>query len=531
VERSSDRPNFERGVDLLRRRGLWILPCFVLAAGAAYAYSKHQTIKYTATASLIFKSDQLTQQLAGLPTNITSAQAEQNGDAKLVQLGNTAATTAARLGQGLTDQKVSESLSVAQQGETDVIGESSVVDVSASVTSPALAAEIANTYAEQFVEGQQKANDLYFTAALATVNKQLAALSPKQRLAPSGVVLEERAQELKLLAALQYGSVQLSRRATTPTSPSSPKTLRNVLIGGVMGLLIGLGLVLLLEHLDPRVRDSEELERLYHTPLLGAVPESASLSQFKRDALALALPATEAEAFNMLLARLRSFHPHRDLRTILVTSAAPGEGTTTISLYLAIAAARSGSRTLLLDLDLRRRILASRLGIPVGPGLTDVLTDVASVEDVTRSIDLTASTRNGIVGPTLHVLAAGTEKSSSPVELIKTSTMERLLETTRSTYDLVIVDTPSPMAVSDVFPVLRLADGVVIVSRIGHDRKDMAERLREVLDRSGSPLLGVVANCVKSIGRGVPSRDYLDVRNPALDGVLSTDEQRSTTRT
>lgn len=531
MEIGSERSNFGRGLDILRRRWPWILLCCILATGAAYGYSKHQTKKYTATALLVFKSDQLAQQIAGLSTNFTSAQGEQNSDAKLVQVGNMAAITASRLGQGLTEQKVSESLSIAQQGETSVVGESSIVNVSASVKSPILAARIANTYAKQFVAEQQKANYLYFTSALATVNRQVAALSPQQRLAPSGVSLEERAQELKLLAGLQYGSVQLAQRASVPTSPSSPTTSRNALIGGALGLLLGVGLALLLEHLDPRLRQPEELEAIYRAPLLGVVAESKSLSQSALDTPALVLPSAQAEAFSMILARLRSFNVDRDLRVILVTLAAQGDGTTTIALHLAIAAAKSGSRTLLLEMDLRRPTLAHHLGIQPGVGLIDVLTDVTSVSDAAQSIDLSAT------GPTLDVLTADAAQPANPSELIKAHIMETLLEGTRSTYDLVVVDTPSLMAVSDAFPALGKVDGVLVVGRMGHDRRDTAERLQQVLSRSTTPLLGVVANCVKPDKRGSYTDGAVGHDQPtstadSADSIFSsTDQPRSVTRT
>ncbi|HWY90152.1 MAG TPA: GNVR domain-containing protein [Solirubrobacteraceae bacterium] len=519
---------------MLRRRGHWIVLCCVLAAAAAFGLSKHQTKQYTATASLLFKSNQLTQQIAGLPSNIT-AQAQQNSNVRLVQVGEMAAKTASLL--GLTERKVSDSLSVAQQGETSVVGESSVVNVSASAVSPTLAAEIANTYAEQFVKEQQTSNRQYFKSALTTVNKQLAALSPKQRLRGPGVTLQNRAQELKLLAELQYGGVQLAQSAVVPTSPSSPKTLRNTIIGGALGLLLGIGLVLLLERLDRRLREPEELETIYRAPLLGAVPRSASLSRSPQrtpDAL-LGLPPAEAEAFSLILAHLRSFNAERDIRTVLVTSAAPSDGTTTVALHLAEAATKSGARTLLLEMDLRRPTLAHNLCIQSGPGLSDVLTDTISMGEAAQSINLLTLAGGGTTGQTLDVLTSGVAQPSSPSELIKSHTMEAVLEQMKSTYDLVVIDTPSLMAVSDAFPILHKVDGVIVVSRIGHTRRDVAEQLQQVLDRSAAPLLGVVANHLHAKVRGTYAYDYAEgdkssAAAASANGVVSSQETRSMTR-
>lgn len=538
MQSSSDRSNFGRGLDILRRRGFWLVLCGALAGAAAFGLSRHQVKKYTATASLVFKSNQLTQQIAGLPSNVP-VQAQQNSDVKFVQIGDMAEKTASRLGHGLTEQEVRKSLSIAQLGETNIVGESSIVDVSASVTSPALAAQIANTYAERFVAEQQTSNRRFFSSALATVSKQLAALSPKQRLRPAGIALQNRAQELKTLAELQYGGVQLAQRAVVPTSPSSPKTLRNTLIGGVMGLLLGLGLVLLLERLDRRIREPEELETIYRAPLLGVVPRDASPS---RSAGATAdgprVPApVAAEAFGLILAHMRSFNSERDVRTVLITAAEPGEGTTTVSLHLAEAAARSGSCTLLVEMDFRRPTLAQHLQIHPGPGLRDVLTGAVPAGSAVQSIELpTAAGSDGITRSTLDVLTAGVAQSAVLGELFNNHAVETVLDQTRAIYDLLIIDTSSLLAVSDAFPVLRRVDGVVVVSRIGHDRRDTAERLHQVLDRSAVPLLGVVANRFNAKRRGSTASAHSQVEQSTTpaenmsNGAVSTQEPRPMTR-
>src|SRR5664280_2290663 len=149
--------SLERLLGVLRRRGGWILLCCVLVAAAAYGLSKHQAKKYTATASLVFNSSQLSQQVAGLQAagSNETQQAVQSTNVKLVQLGDMAQKTAATLGQGLTKGTVQADLSVSAQGE------SNIVNVSATATSSTLAADIANTYAEQFVSEQQNSNQAY----------------------------------------------------------------------------------------------------------------------------------------------------------------------------------------------------------------------------------------------------------------------------------------------------------------------------------------------------------------------------------
>jgi polysaccharide biosynthesis transport protein len=498
--------SIEQFLGVLRRRAGWILLCFVLVAVAAYGFSKHQTKKYTATASLVFNNNQLSQQVAGLqPVGSSNQLAQQNTNLKLVQLGDMAEKTASALGQGLTKEKVKEDLGVSAQGE------SNIVDVAATATTPALAAGIANTYAGIFVKEQQSSNHAYYASALKLVNKQLAALSPKEKAGTAGLALQDRAQSLGVLAELRNGNVEVAQAATVPTSPSSPKTSKNTILAGVLGLLLGLGVAFLLERFDRRIREPKDLEAVYSLPLLGVVPESKALSRSagREGNTSVLLPAAEAEAFHLIRAHLRYFNVDRELRTLLVASAAPGDGKTTIARHLAAAAARMGSRVLLLEADLRRPTLAQQLDVQPGPGLADVLIGAVAVGEATQLIDLrTPSAGEGSRGHALEVLVAGAALPPNPGELVESHAMESLLEQAKSDYDLVVIDTPPLTAVSDAFPLLRKVDGVVIVGRVGRNRRDVAQRLHETLTGAGAPLLGVIANGFKSGGRGSYGYSY-----------------------
>jgi polysaccharide biosynthesis transport protein len=497
--------SLEQVLGILRRRAPWILLCLVVVAGAAFGFSKHQPKQYTAKTSLVFNNQQLGQQVAGLPVvGSSNQQAQQNTNLKLVQLGDMAAKTAIVLGQGLTAEKVRESLSVSAQGE------SNIVDISAVASSPMLAAAVANTYTNQFVKEQQSSNHQYYSSALALVNKQLAALSPRQRAGTAGLALQDRAQSLGVLAELKSGNVQVAQAATAPTSPSSPKVARNTALGAMLGLLLGLGVAFLLERFDRRIREPKDLETIYRLPLLGVVPESAALSRSARrkgDGR-VALPPSDAEAFHLIRAHLRYFNVDRELRTVLVASAAPGDGKTTVARHLAAAAARMGSRVLLVEADLRRPTVAQQLDVQYGPGLSDVLIGATSVHEAVQIIDLESPALDGTKGRTLEVLVAGAALPPNPGELIESHAMESLLEQTKSLYDLVVIDTPPLTAVSDAFPLLRKVDGVIIVGRVGRNRRDVAERLHETLTGAGAPLLGVVANGIKSGGLGSYAYDY-----------------------
>jgi len=500
MDSESTSLSMEQFLGVLRRRAPWILLCVVLVAGAAYGFSKHQTKKYTATASVSFSSNPLDQQIAGLSSGGSSSSsvlAQQDSNLELVSLGNMAAKTASLLGHGLTQEKVSASVSVSGKGE------SSIVAISATSTSPLLAAAIANTYTRQFVKEQQRANRQFFRSALALVNKQLAALSPAQRIGSDGLDLQDRAHTLGLLAELGYNNVQVAQEASVPSSPSSPKAKRNTGLGAVLGLLLALVVASLLEHFDRRIREPGDLEEIYRLPMLGVVPKSAALARSARHdggKGTAALPPAEAEAFGLIRAHLRFFNVDRDLRTVVIASPAPGDGKTTIARHLAEAAARSGSRVLLLEVDLRQPTLAQQLDIESGPGLAEVLIGAIPMGEAVQSIDVEAPPGEGTRGHTLDVLAAGAVLPHNPGELLESRAMDAVLERARSAYDLVVIDTPPLTAVSDAFPLLTKVDGVVIVGRVGRSRRDATEQLHQTLASSGAPLLGVIANESKSGG-------------------------------
>ncbi len=519
MQPDTEGPNLERAVGVLRRRMPLILLCFVLAAGAAFAVSNRQTKKYTATASLVFNNNQLSQQVAGLQAvgNGGSQAPQQQTNLKLAQLGDMAektagllagTKTATPLARELTKDKVTEDVSVSAQGE------SNIVDVAATATSSALAAEIANTYTTVFVKEQQSSNHAYYSSALKLVEKQLRTLSPKQRVGTAGLALQDRAQSLGVLAELKNGNVEVAQAATVPTSPSSPKTSRNTALGGVLGLLLGLGLAFLLERLDRRIREPKDLEGIYGLPLLGVVPESSALARSGRAGSGTEkqkqnkqLPAGEAEAFHLIRAHLRYFNVDRELRTLMVASAAPGDGKTTVARHLAAAAARMGSRVLLLEADLRRPTIAQQLDVQSGPGVSDVLIGAVSLSEATQMIDLDPASDDG-GGRMLDVLVAGAALPPNPGELIESHAMEGLLEQAKAEYDLVVIDTPPLTAVSDAFPLLGKVDGVIIVGRVGRNRRDVAQRLHETLMGAGAPLLGVIANGFKARRNAPYSYDY-----------------------
>jgi polysaccharide biosynthesis transport protein len=516
---------------VIRRRAVWIMLCVVVGTGAAYAYSKQKTKMYTATAAVTFNTDPLAEQIAGLSGGGASSSllAQQTSDRELVRLGDVAAKTADQLGHGLTGETVASSLSVGGQAE------SNIVSVAATAASPVLAADIANTYVRRFVREQQRTNRAFFRSALSLVNRQLAALSPAQRIGPDGLALQDRAQTLGFLANLDTNSVVVAGEALVPSSPSSPRTKRNTILGAIFGLLVGLGIALLLERFDRRIRRPEDLEAIYGLPMLGSVPTSAVLSRSgRRDGdKRRVLAGVDADAFSLIRAHLHFFNVDREMRTVLIASPTPGDGKTTVAHHLAEAAARSGARVLILELDLRRPALARRLDIEPGPGLAGALIGAVSLDDAVQSVALGLPNSEGTQASTIDVLVAGNVLPPNPGELLESHAMDAVLSRVRAAYDLVVIDTPSLMVVSDAFPLLTKVDGVVIVGRVGHSRIDTAAQLRQTLDGSNVALVGVIANCARPVGAASYAASDSGMSVPAaasVNGALSSEELFQTTK-
>ncbi|MGN6869079.1 MAG: polysaccharide biosynthesis tyrosine autokinase [Solirubrobacteraceae bacterium] len=475
---------------VLRRRAPLIALCVVLTAAAAFALSKAQHKQYTATAQILFRNAELDQQAAGLQVvNQSNPQSQTDTNLKLATLPRVAAETAAALDHGLTQKQVSAAITVIQESDTDL------AKVSATWTSPARAAQIANTYARYVIQDRQRADANYFASALGAVNLQFEALAPAQRSGVEGADLKDRANSLQILSQLQSDEVALEQAATAPSAPSSPKVLRNTVLGAVLGLLLGLAVAFLLQRLDRRLREPTDLEEVYGVPLLGVVPESTALRQAQGATdHGSELPPNEAEIFGLLRAHIRYFNVDRDLRTVVIVSAAPGDGKSTVARWLAIATATIGSRVLFLEADLRRPMAAKYFGIQREPGVAEVLVGQESLATAVQRVAFASRKETTI---SLDVLVAGGLLPPNPPQVIESQAMTSLLAEARENYDLVVIDTPPLVLLPDAFPLLRQADGVLIVSRLGENRRDVAVRLRETLAGVDAPVVGVIANGYK----------------------------------
>jgi receptor protein-tyrosine kinase len=485
-EQSSDgRVDLRTALQVLRRRIAIVVLCLVVLPGVALAAAMLSETQYTATATLLLRDPQLDQKLFGTSFVAPSANdaREVATNLKLVSLDVVAARTAKAMGPGFTAGDVSKAI------ETPADQQANVVSVIATYPEPKVAAKLANTFARQYIQFRRGADRAKITEARELVQRQLDELPSTQSNGSNARSLRQRLQELEILTTLQTGNAELVEVAAAPTSPSAPQPRRSVLLALIVALFLGIALAFLVERLDRRLRDPERVKEIFGRPVLTAIPASEELSE-----TAGPLPAHMAEPFRMLRANLRYFNVSQEAQSVLVTSAQPGDGKSTVAWNLAWAGGSAGKRTLLIEADLRRPSLARWAHETTPGGLSGLLSGQTQLEDIVET--LTSGDASGTRIQTIDVLFAG-PLPPNPDELIDSKRMRELIATAERTYDLVVIDTPPTSVVSDAIPLVKEVSGVLVVARLGRTNKDAAARLASQLENLDARVLGVVVNGVK----------------------------------
>jgi capsular exopolysaccharide synthesis family protein len=196
----------------------------------------------------------------------------------------------------------------------------------------------------------------------------------------------------------------------------------------------------------------------------------------------------------MLRARLRYFNVDREVQSVLTTSASAGEGKTTVGWNLAVAAARAGSKTLIVETDFHIPRVAERYSLAPLPGLAEVLTHQISLDRAVQSVAIQVGT-NG--GPQRHldVIVTGTPPPN-PAELMESTEMRKLVLALCEQYDLVVIDAPPIPLIADAIPLITLVSGVIVIGQLGRTTREQATALRDELRSLDAHVLGVVVNRV-----------------------------------
>lgn len=358
-----------------------------------------------------------------------------------------------KLGLDLSASELQENITASAKPDTVLI------DVAVLDASPVRARDIANALSDEFV----------------TMVRNLE--TPEDGSAPDSRVVVEQ-------------------RASIPDEPVVPKTARNLALGLLLGLLLGVGVALLRDLVDNTVKDRADLEQITGTGIVGTIP----LDKERRQRAAIAFDSDNtpiSEAFRKLRTNLQFLAVDNPPRVIVVTSSMPSEGKSTTAINTALALAEGDHSVVLVDGDMRRPTMAKYLDLVGHVGFSTVLSGRATLDEALQKTRF----------PGLTVLTSGAIPPN-PSELLGSQSARKLLAELRSRFDYVIVDSTPLLAVTDAAILAAGADGVLIMVRHSHTKREQLVHAVGALESVGAPLLGAVLTLVPTRGGGAYAYNY-----------------------
>jgi capsular exopolysaccharide synthesis family protein len=482
------------------QRWIIILTTLVFAA-AAYAWSERQEKVYHAEASLLYRDPLADAPLVGSGAPVSDAPEQR------AAIGARTATTlpvAVRAKRILRTKDPAGSLLGSVSANAEL--RSNLVVIGANRSNPDDAARFANAFAAAVRDRETDDVRARFLQAARTARQA----------AGSGDAggQREQAARLQQLARLAQ-PVQIATRAYAPSSAVSPRPVRNTIIAAVVGLALGLMLAFLRTSLDRRVRDARDVVDATGYPVLGTIRgEALGRSPLPNGkGHGKLLEEIDLEAFRIVRTNVEFLDPDQKLSTIVVSSALPEEGKSTVASSLAAASALVGRRTLLLECDLRAPVLWKRLGINAGPGITDFLAGNVAPPEILQTVTLpSAQSPNGqgpdAAGPVLVCITAGSPVAQ-PAELLSSSRFAQFIEQVSSAYDTVVLDTSPLLPVVDTLELVQYSDAVVLCARAHQSTRDELKAAKEALDRLPHRPTGIVVTGVRP-GEGIAYGYYAD---------------------
>jgi capsular exopolysaccharide synthesis family protein len=436
---------------IVRRRWVLILVCLLLSVAAASIVTLRMTPLYDSTARLFVSTPQAEGSDAYQGGLFSEQRVQSYAD--LIIGERIAQRVIDRLDLEVEPSELTEQMSSSVAPET-VIFEITVVD-----PNPRRAQQIAATAADEFT-------------ALVTELEEV----PGQRRSPiKATVVDE---------------------PDIAATPVSPQPLRNVALAAALGLLLGIGIAVLREMLDTTIKTPEDLSELTTTSMLGTIRYDSGAAR-RPLVTELDTHAPRLEAFRVLRTNLQFVDVDRTAKTFVVTSSLPEEGKTTTATNLAITLAQAGQRVVLVEGDLRRPKLSDYLRLEPAVGVTTVLIGRLEID---QAIQVWGD--NG-----LSVLTGGAIPPN-PAELLQSQSMAELLADLRRRFDVIIVDAPPLLPVTDAALLTAQADGALLVVRHGKTTRDQVQQSTERVAAVGGRLLGSVLNMAPDKGPDAYSYGY-----------------------
>ena len=298
--------------------------------------------------------------------------------------------------------------------------------------------------------------------------------------------LLQRANETAVSSEVKSSNIEVVDAAEVPRSPIRPNRRMNLFIGLLLATVMALGVAIVREASDTRIQTPAAVRTSLGLPFLGMVPYVTKRA-LKGNSLLLTggVPAAYAEAFRALRTNIITSAGGKERRSLLITSAAPGDGKSVVAANLAVAIGRSGNRVLVIDADLRRPVQHELLDCQQRPGLSDVLTGARKPSEA-----IVATRSSGV-----WLLPSGTGLSN-PSEQLGSQRFRLFLDKLGESFDWVIIDSPPIMAVTDPAVIAHMASGVLFVVNARRTQQKVAQAALDRLETAGASFAGVVLNGV-----------------------------------
>lgn len=421
------------------RRWLIVL-CMAVAAGSALGFSSRMIPEYTATAK-VFVGPRAVERddAASIIQELTASQQYVTSYSEMLR-----SRPLAEIVVETTDAPITAT-ELVERVDTRILPDTRLIEVRVTDPSPGRAQQYANELVTSFV------ND-----------------------------------ERNIFGGGSAISASVFEQAIRPEIPVKPKPLRNGIIGGLLGVMLGVGLAFVLEQLDTTIRNKEDVEKLLAPiPVIATIPLSP-LSRERSIFIETDSNSPQAEAIRILRTNIQFFSAERPVSRVLVTSAFAGDGKTTVATNLAAGMAAVGASVVLIETDLRKPVLTKYFEGPESPGLSDVLAGQASLSQAIRRTRI----------PNLSIIVAG-PTPPNPSELLGSERMAELVNRVSDNVDIVILDTPPALPVTDAAVLGPLTDGVILVVRSGQTNANKALDVTKNFERHDVRVLGVAINGIE----------------------------------
>jgi Mrp family chromosome partitioning ATPase len=503
----SPTENLVSPLDYLRPvwRFRWAALAMVIVASAAtYAYFDRQSRTYEASTQLYVGQSDINSLLGAQTSNAGGDARSLANQARLVTTPSVASVVIRRLRLDTTPDGLLDDISVRPDAQADFL------TIVADAGSARLAAQLVNGFAQGYLQVRAGQEKKLVDVQLKVSRLQLTRTPKSNSNTATRSALRERIQELESAALNPQAVGEQLSAAQPPHFAAAPKPGRNAVFAGALAFLFALVLAYVFDRSDRRLRSIEDMEAMFDTAILAGIPRvnNPIPGHGSRDDM---IPELR-EPYHTLRVNLELIRNKRGGgKSLLVTSGLPGEGKSTVVRNLALAYRDSGMRVAVVDADLRRSSMATLFDLARAPGTSEVLRGAVALEhaiqplSADQRISRSYQDRSPPEAPKpptrqasgqLDVLTAG-ESEENPGLLFYPVAVRQLVGELEEHYDIVLIDTPPVLVVSDALALAPEVDGVVLVGRIGVTTDASAQRLLRTFD--GVPqtqVMGAVANAI-----------------------------------